>query len=124
MDCLFRETERGLGSCDPYSIRVTMNQYLGVGTGAPSGTVVGDQEIAQVPGETPGTVQTGRQRHAVQLMPNPWGTDFTTTADDTPSGAHKVCRGPWTRAKFWTELDAGRSRFTGGAEPTALHEAQ
>ncbi len=90
MDCLYRETERGLGSCDPYSIRYAMNQYLGVATGAPSGTVVGDQVEAQVPGETSGTVQVGRQKAGVVLFPNPWGSDYTTTADDTLSGAHKV----------------------------------
>lgn len=93
MDCLFRETERGLGSCDPYSIRVSMNEYLGVGTGAPSlgrDGIYGEQVEAQVPGETPGTVVVGRQRAAVQLIPNPWGTDYTTTDDDVLSGAHKV----------------------------------
>ena len=93
MDCLFRETERGLGSCDPFSIRVSKNEYLGVGTGAPTGGrdgVIGEQVEAQVPGETPGTVVVGRQRAAVHLDPDPWGADYSTTADDLPSGAHKV----------------------------------
>ena len=117
VDCLYRQTERGLGSCDPYSIRYAMNQYLGVGTGAPSGTVVGDQVEAQVPGETPGTVQVGRQRAAVVLAPNPWGSDYTTTADDTLSGAHKVDQNLQLCTKLSardTTLCASRNELTQG----------
>lgn len=79
IDCLFRETERGLGSCDPQNLRPALSAYLGQAQGAPRGTAAGDQIAAP----------DGRQDGQVHLFPDPW-LDVTQPGDDVPSGAHKV----------------------------------
>ena len=79
IDCLYRETQRGLGSCDPQNLRTTLSAYLGQAEGTPSGAAAGDQVAAP----------DGRQDGQVRLFPDPW-LDVTRPDDDVPSGAHKV----------------------------------
>lgn len=80
IDCLFRETARRLGSCDPKNLRAALSAYLGQAAGAPGGAAAGDQVAAP----------DGWQDGQVHLFPDPWGDDVSSPDDDVLSGAHKV----------------------------------
>ena len=79
VDCLFRETQRTIGSCDPSNLPTVLSAYLGQSEGVPRGAAAGDEVAAPL----------GRQDGKVHLFPDPW-LDVTRSEDDVLSGAHKV----------------------------------